>query len=750
MSARAPLADSAAPRGDDAVALTRTVKSARPSDADRGIVRLDPADMTALGVAPGDVVALGAARTTHARAMPALERDRGANAAHLDAAQRDNAGVNLEDAVTITPAAAAAAEMVTLRLDTRRFGARGASAALLTQIRDCLESLPVGEGDRVRLRLLGGRALSAIVETVRPAGPALITAETEIALARPNPPRASAASPVGRAIAYEDLGGLGRELARVREMIELPLRRPDLFAHLGVEAPKGVLLTGPPGTGKTLLARAVAAETQAGFFQINGPEIVTKHYGDSEAQLRAVFKKAQDAAPAIVFIDEIDAIAPARDQLAGDRQVERRVVAQLLTLLDGMDPRGQVIVMAATNLPDSLDPALRRPGRFDREIPFSAPDRAGRREILDVHTRGMPLAEDVDLDAVAAGAHGFVGADLAALAREAAMAALRRADALDVGRAAAVTPDDLQVTAGDFDAARREVGPSAIREVFTELPDVSWADVGGLEEAKAALTEAVLWPLAHAEAFARLALPPTKGVLLYGPPGAGKTHIAKALAAEARVNFITVRGPQLLGRYVGEAEANVRRVFAKARQTAPCILFFDEIDALAPARGAGVGGDGVVERVVAQLLTEIDGVDELKGVFLLAATNRVWAVDQALLRPGRFDLLLETPAPDVDARRQILDVHTKETPLAADVDLTALAQNAEGLLGADLKALCQAAGRAALRRAVAAGSPDASALAVSAADFATALATRAASDHARALVPRPDQTAAASAEGTPR
>ncbi len=736
MTEAAPPNGQAAPIGADAPAaqglhpsdaprLTLTAHGALPSDADRGLVRLDPADMAKLHIASGDVVAITARRTTHARALPAHGRFRGQSILMLDGLQRDNAGAVIGETVEIRPLAAPPAEAVTLTLQD---SAAAGSAAFLRQVRESLASIPVVSGDRLRVRLVGGRTLMAEVGAVSPSGPALITPSTRLSAADAASGKRRAPS---HAVNYEDLGGLSRELAKVREMIELPLRRPELFAHLGVEAPKGVLLTGPPGTGKTLLARAVAAECQAAFLQINGPEIVTKHYGESEAQLRDVFKQARAKVPAIVFIDEIDAIAPKRDQLAGDRQVERRIVAQLLTLLDGMAERGQVVVMAATNLPDSLDPALRRPGRFDREIAFSAPDRAGRREILDVHTRGMPLSETVDLDAVAAAAHGFVGADLAALAREAAMAALRRVDALDAQGAAAL--ETLRVTPADFEAARRDVTPSAIREVFTEIPDVGWADVGGLEEVKQTLTEAVLWPLTHPQAFARLGLAPQKGVLLHGAPGAGKTHIAKALASEARVNFIAVRPAQILSQYVGEAERNVARIFAKARQAAPCILFFDEIDALAPRRGQA--GDGVAERVVAQLLTDIDGVEPLDGVFLLAATNRVAAVDAALLRPGRFDVLLETPPPDEAARRAILAIHAADLPLGVDVDLQHIARDTRGLLGADLKELCRTAARLALRRA-AADAPqrrtgDWRNLEVTSADFHAARALRRRSDAAR-------------------
>jgi transitional endoplasmic reticulum ATPase len=496
-----------------------------------------------------------------------------------------------------------------------------------------------------------------------------------------------------RGTAFADIGGLGRAMDRLREVVELPILRPDLFERLGIDPPKGVLLSGPPGTGKTLLARALADQSGATFVAVNGPEIISKHYGDSEGELRAIFQRASSRPPAIVFIDEIDAIAPRRDQMSGDRQLERRVVAQLLTLMDGLESRGRIVVIAATNMPDSLDPALRRPGRFDREIAIGPPDRLGRREILAVHTRGVPLAGDVDLDKFAAATHGFVGADLGALVREAGMAALRRSG----GEAAEVL--GLEVTAGDFDKALAEVSPSAIRDAMVDIPEVSFADVGGAEALKQSLIEAVIWPLMHADLFAASGIRPAKGVLLAGPPGTGKTLIARALANEAQVNFLAVSGPELLNRFVGESEKAVRDVFAKARSLAPTILFFDEIDSLAPTRGQADGA--VSDRVVAQLLTEIDGIEELKAVFLLGATNRPDRIDPALLRPGRFDRLVQVPAPDRDTRRSILAIHARPMTLDATIDLDAIADAASGFVGADLEAVMQEAGRSALRRLLA-------------------------------------------------
>jgi transitional endoplasmic reticulum ATPase len=668
--------------------LSLRIKEARTMDAGRGIARVDPGSLASIGARIGDVIALMGERTTHVRALPAHSEDRGLGLILIDGATRANLGASVDDAVEVCRAEASNAEKLTLAFENPP----SANAAFLRRIAQVLEGLPLTSGDTVRLRVVGGRDLLATVSATRPEGAVFALPETLIDITSSEGQRKA------RGAGYDDLGGLSRELAKVREMIELPIRRPEIFAHLGVDAPKGVLLSGPPGTGKTLLARAVAEECNASFFQINGPEIVGKHYGESEAQLREIFERAMAKAPAVIFIDEIDAIAPKREGLTGDRQVERRIVAQLLTLLDGVTSRGQVIVMAATNLPDSLDPALRRPGRFDREIAIGVPDRHGRREIIAVHTRGMPLAPDVDLDHLAAVTHGFVGADLAALSREAGMAALRRAVKLASADLTQIDVGAMQVDSADFDAALTEVRPSAVREVFTDVPDVLWNDVGGAFEVKQALTEAVIWPLQHGAVFARLRLAPTKGVLLTGPPGTGKTLMAKALATEAGVNFISVRGPQLLNQYVGESERAVRQIFAKARMAAPCIIFFDEIDALAPVRGTGDGA--VMERVVAQLLTEIDGIEDLKGVFLLGATNRVDRIDPALIRPGRFDLVLEMPLPDTATRAEIVAIHTRNVPIADDIDIGAVIAATEGFSGAEIKGLIQVASLTAARRAV--------------------------------------------------
>jgi len=692
----------------DSQTLSLKVAEALPKDAGRGLVRMDPLDLERLGVQIGDVVEVAGKRPTVARAMPAYADQRGQALVQMDGILRANAGAGLDERVMVRSVEAQPARTVALSpLEGMRATPSQAQTRYLARL---LDGIPVMPGDRVRVDLFGTRAQTFTVTEASPAGPLVIGQNTTIRLAGKGAERERGT------ITYEDIGGLRREMRRIREMIELPLRYPEVFERLGIEPPKGVLLHGPPGCGKTLIARAVAHETSAHFTHINGPEVIDKWYGASEATLRKIFDEAQRHAPAIIFIDEIDAIAPKREEMSGDRQVERRVVAQLLALMDGLESRGNVIVIAATNIPNTLDPALRRPGRFDREIAIGVPDKDGRREILDVHTRGMPLAGDVsaglprldagqagqavDLDRLAAITHGFVGADLEALGREAAMSALRRL-LPDIDFAQASIPYDklmaLEVTMDDFMAALSEVEPSAIREVFTEVPDVRWADVGGLEEVKQLLVEAVEWPLRHGALFKHAGIRPPKGILLHGPPGTGKTLLAKALAHESEANFIAVKGPQLLSMWVGESERGVREMFRKGRQAAPCVLFFDELDALAPRRGGGDAGGQVTERVVSQLLTELDGIEELKGVVVLAATNRLDRLDPALLRPGRFDLLVELPLPDRQARHAILEVQTAGMPLAEDVQLGSLAAETEGLVGADLEALCRQAGMLAIR-----------------------------------------------------
>lgn len=666
------------------------VAEALPKDVGRGIVRLDPRDLERLGARIGDVIEIAGKRGTVARAMPAYAEQRGQGLIQMDGILRANAGTSLDERVTTRIVKVEPARTITLTpVESMRTAPTAAQTRYLAKL---LDGIPTVPGDKLRVNLFGTRAQTFTVTETAPAGPVLISPTTTVRLTTEGATREAST------ITYEDIGGLRRELRRIREMIELPLRYPEIFERLGIDPPKGVLLHGPPGCGKTLIARAVAHETSAHFIHINGPEIIDKFYGASEAQLRGIFEDARRHAPAIIFIDEIDAIAPKRSDLSGDRQVERRVVAQLLALMDGIESRGDVVVIAATNLPDSLDPALRRPGRFDREITISVPDKDGRREIMDIHTRGMPLAADVDLERLASITHGFVGADLQALGREAAMNALHRLMP-DIDFAQAQIPYEklsvLEVTSADFISALSEVEPSAIREVFTEIPDVGWNDIGGLDEVKRLLVESVEWPLRHGQIFTHAGIRPPKGILLYGPPGTGKTLLAKALAHESEANFIAIKGPQLLSMWIGESERGVREVFRKARQAAPCIVFFDEMDALTPPRG---GGDGqATERVVSQFLTELDGIEELKGVVVLAATNRLDRIDPALRRPGRFDYLVELPIPDRDARLAILQVHTKAMPLALDIDLAILANETDGFVGAAIEGLCHRAALLAIR-----------------------------------------------------
>lgn len=687
--------------------LSLRVAEALPKDVGRGLVRLDPQDLERLEVGIGDVVEVAGKRPTVARAMPAYAAQRGQGLIQMDGILRANAGAGLDERVTVRRVEVQPARAVVLApVESLRTAPGAAQTRYLARL---LDGIPVVPDDQVRVDLFGTRAQTFTVAKTTPAGPVLIGPATIIRLTGEGTGRERGA------ITYEDIGGLHREIRRIREMIELPLRYPEVFERLGIDPPKGVLLHGPPGCGKTLIARAVAHETSAHFLHVNGPEIIDKWYGASEAHLRGFFEEARRHAPAIIFVDEIDAIAPKREEMSGDRQVERRVVAQLLALMDGLESRGHVIVVAATNIPNTLDPALRRPGRFDREIAIGVPDKDGRREILDIHSRGMPLrqaqdrllADDpsagsgqvVDMERLAAITHGFVGADLEALCREAAMSALRRLMP-DIDFAQAHIPYEklmaMEVTMDDFLAALAEVEPSAIREVFTEVPEVGWDDIGGLEEIKRLLMETVEWPLQYGSLFAHVHTTPPKGILLYGPPGTGKTLLAKAVAKESEANFISVKGPELLSKWVGESEKGVREVFKKAKQASPCIIFFDELDALAPSRGAG-SDSHVTERVVSQFLAEMDGIEELKGVVVLAATNRLDIVDPALLRPGRFDVLVELPMPDREARLAIFQVHTRGQPLAPDVDLVELAECTEGLVGADIEGLCRQAAMLAIR-----------------------------------------------------
>ncbi|MEM2820590.1 MAG: CDC48 family AAA ATPase, partial [Candidatus Bathyarchaeia archaeon] len=668
---------------------TLRVAEAHGRDVGRGIARVDPKVMENLDLTPGDVIEISGKRKTAAICWPGYAEDSGRGIIRIDGYIRRNASVSIDEKVTIRKIEAKNAEKIILA-PTEPLRIEGAEE-YLAQI---LEGKVVTRGDYVPLGIMG-RTIDLVIVNVQPPAPAvIITRDTEIAMGEKP---AAMVREVPR-VTYEDIGGLKEEIRKIREMVELPLKYPELFERLGVEAPKGVLLYGPPGTGKTLLAKAVANETNAAFFSISGPEIMSKYYGESEERLREIFRQAEENAPSIIFIDEIDAIAPKREEVTGE--VEKRVVAQLLALMDGLKPRGRVVVIGATNRPNAIDPALRRPGRFDREIEIGVPNKQGRLEILQIHTRGMPLAEDVDLEKIASITHGFVGADLAALCKEAAMRALRRIlPEIDFEKDTipAEMLNKITVTMNDFMEALKDVEPSAMREVLVEIPNIRWDDIGGLKDVKLELQEAVEWPLKYPEIFEHMDARPPKGILLYGPPGTGKTLLAKAVANESEANFISVKGPELLSKWVGESERAVREVFRKAKQAAPSIIFFDEIDAIAPIRGGGYGDSGVTERVISQLLTEMDGIEELRGVVVIAATNRPDIVDPALLRPGRFDKLLYVPLPDLEARKEILKIHLRKKPLAEDIDIDELAKRTEGYTGADLSAICNTAVMLAIR-----------------------------------------------------
>ncbi|MGA9841688.1 MAG: CDC48 family AAA ATPase [Nitrososphaeraceae archaeon] len=677
--------------------FTLKVAEAEQRDVGRKIARVDPLLTERLNIVTGDALELSSlGKKTTVLNWPARETDRGKGLIRIDGYTRNRLDIGINDSIELKKVESRDAKSITLA-PTEPLRIVGAEEYLMEYLNGALMT----KGDTIPISVMGQR-IDLVVISTNPSGPVIITDSTKITVSEESAKAVQVSKEGGvPSITYEDIGGIGNEVARVREMIELPLRHPELFKRLGVEAPKGVLLHGPPGTGKTLLAKAVANETNANFYTIGGPEIMSKFYGESEEKLRNIFEQAEKNAPSIIFIDEIDSIAPKREEVTGE--VERRVVAQLLSLMDGMSSRGKVVVIGATNRINAIDPALRRPGRFDREIELGVPDRNGRLEILQIHTRGMPLDKDVKLEKLADMSHGFVGADLQALAKEAAMRALRRVlPEIDLS-SESISGETLRkiiVTMQDFIDVLKEMEPSAMREVFVEVPDISWSDIGGLAEIKEELQEAVEWPLKYEGVFKYADAVPPKGILLYGPPGTGKTLMAKAAANESEANFISIKGPELLSKWVGESEKGVREVFRKARQAAPCIIFFDEIDAIAPVRGGDSGNSNVTERVISQLLTELDGLEILTNVVVIAATNRPDIVDPALLRPGRFDRLLYVPPPDKESRIQILKIHTKNKPLADDVKVDQIAEHTETYTGADIASLSSAAVMLAVREHV--------------------------------------------------
>lgn len=668
------------------------VAELKPGETGRGIARLDPELMDILGIKVGDIVQIDGNKKTVAKVLRGAPEDANRGIIRIDGSTRRNAGVSLDERVAVKKVAAKNAEKITFA-PTEQLRLQGGEEYL----RQVLEGRALAKGDTITLNVMGNK-IDLIVTSFAPSGEAVLMANTTEVKVSDKPAANNGDVPK---VSYDDIGGLGDAVRKIREMVELPLRHPELFKRLGVEAPKGVLLHGPPGTGKTMLAKAVAGETSSNFISIGGPEIVSKFYGESEGKLREIFKEAEENAPSIIFIDEIDSIAPKREEVNGEE--ERRIVAQLLSLMDGLNSRGKVVVIGATNRPNSIDEALRRPGRFDREIEIGIPDRDGRLEILEIHTRGMPLAEDVDLKWLADRTHGYSGADLSALTKEAAMAALRRV-LPDVDLEAEEIPrevlNSISVTKDDFKNALKDMQPSTMREVLIEKPNVRWEDIGALEDAKQELKEAVEWPLKFGKVFDHMNAKPPKGILLYGPPGTGKTMLAKAVATESEANFIAVKGPEFLNKWVGESEKAVRETFRKARQASPCVIFMDEIDSIAPERGSGNGDSNVTERVISQMLTEMDGLESLNNVVVIAATNRPDIMDPALLRPGRFDKSIFIGPPDKESRKSIFGIHTKSRPLADDVDLDDLSERTDGCTGADIAAICNEAVMNAVRKLV--------------------------------------------------
>ena len=667
------------------------VGDARQRDVGRGIARVNQKTMQKLGISAGDVIEILGKRNTAAIAWPAYSEDQDKQIIRIDGFSRKNAGVGINEYVVIHPAKVKNATSVVLAPIDMRLNV---DQDFNNFVKNRLMERTFVEGDTTLVMMLG-QAIPFTVTKTRPHGIVRMTYETNLQILGEPAPEAKGMPRT----TYEDIGGLHEEIQRIREMVELPLRHPELFQRLGIRPPQGVLLHGPPGCGKTLLARAVANESEANFFPINGPEIMNKFYGGSEQNVRDIFQQAQKNSPSIIFIDELDAIAPKRGEVTGE--VERRVVAQLLASMDGLTGRQNVIVVGATNRPDALDPALRRPGRFDREIEIGVPDKKGRHEILQIHTRGMPLAKEVDLRKLADMSHGYTGADLAGLCRETAMKTLRRylpEINLEEERTPPSVLEKMEIRMEDFLNAYKEITPTAMREVYIEVPTTRWTDIGGLENVKNELKEAVEWPIKTPEVFTRLGILPPKGILLFGPPGCGKTLLARAVATESEANFITIKGPEVFSKWVGESEKAIREVFRKGRMASPAVIFFDEFDSLVPRRGLGYGDSGVTERVLSQLLTEMDGITTLEDVVVVAATNRPDIVDPAILRPGRFDRLSYVPDPDEKARLEILRIYTKEMPLAKDVDLVELSSTTKNYSGADLNGVCREAGLNALRR----------------------------------------------------